>query len=292
MKKKYTLVISDVELNVVTEAPWELVEKIVGILDRKMRDINLKSYRCTKNQAALLCALEYCSEKLELQERNAELEELADQDAATIEQKDQRIAELEAELARVQGENEIMHNILERAAASTKRMMGHQEPAPAAAAPAEQVAEQVAEQQAELEAEAPAAEADKVKEAPAEAAAEVPAEVPAEAPAQEPAAQAEEEIAAEQNPAEDAQAAEQDTAAADAAEKKATDDPDDGAPQQLTVDFTEPEAQPEVNTKAAQVIEEIAESQSDVPRARAKAKKTKSRSRVGSMFDLLTFNDV
>ena len=288
MKKKYTLVISDVELNVVTEAPWELVEKIVGILDRKMRDINLKSYRCTKNQAALLCALEYCSEKLELQERNAELEELADQDAATIEQKDQRIAELEAELARVQGENEIMHNILERAAASTKRMMGHHEPAPAAAAPAEQVAEQVAEQQAEIEAEAPAAEADKVEEVPAEAA----AEVPAEAPAQEPAAQAEEEIAAEQNPAEDAQAAEQDTAAADAAEKKATDDPDDGAPQQLTVDFTEPEAQPEVNTKAAQVIEEIAESQSDVPRARAKAKKTKSRSRVGSMFDLLTFNDV
>ena len=288
MKKKYTLVISDVELNVVTEAPWELVEKIVGILDRKMRDINLKSYRCTKNQAALLCALEYCSEKLELQERNAELEELADQDAATIEQKDQRIAELEAELARVQGENEIMHNILERAAASTKRMMGHHEPAPAAAAPAEQVAEQVAEQQAELEAEAPAAEADKVEEVPAEAA----AEVPAEAPAQEPAAQAEEEIAAEQNPAEDAQAAEQDTAAADAAEKKATDDPDDGAPQQLTVDFSETEEQPEVNTKAAQVIEEIAESQSDVPRARAKAKKTKSRSRVGSMFDLLTFNDV
>lgn len=284
MKKKYTLVISDVELNVVTEAPWELVEKIVGILDRKMRDINLKSYRCTKNQAALLCALEYCSEKLELQERNAELEELADQDAATIEQKDQRIAELEAELARVQGENEIMHNILERAAASTKRMMGHQEPAPAAAAPAEQVAEQ----QAELEAEAPAAEADKVEEVPAE----VSAEAPVEAPAQEPAAQAEEEIAAEQDPAEDAQAAEQDTAAADAAEKKATDDPDDGAPQQLTVDFTEPEAQPEVNTKAAQVIEEIAESQSDVPRARAKAKKTKSRSRVGSMFDLLTFNDV
>lgn len=284
MKKKYTLVISDVELNVVTEAPWELVEKIVGILDRKMRDINLKSYRCTKNQAALLCALEYCSEKLELQERNAELEELADQDAATIEQKDQRIAELEAELARVQGENEIMHNILERAAASTKRMMGHHEPAPAAAVPAEQVAEQPAEP----EAEAPAAEADKVEEVPAEAA----AEVPAEAPAQEPAAQAEEEIAAEQNPAEDTQAAEQDTAAADAAEKKATDDPDDGAPQQLTVDFTEPEAQPEVNTKAAQVIEEIAESQSDVPRARAKAKKTKSRSRVGSMFDLLTFNDV
>ena len=41
-----------------------------------------------------------------------------------------------------------------------------------------------------------------------------------------------------------------------------------------------------------QWLEEIAESQTDAPRAKAKAKKAKSRSRVGSMFDLLTFNDV
>ena len=64
------------------------------------------------------------------------------------------------------------------------------------------------------------------------------------------------------------------------------------APEQLTVDFADAEPQPEINTKAAQVLEEIADSQSDVPRVKAKAKKAKSRSRVGSMFDLLTFNDV
>lgn len=249
MKKKYTLIISDVELNVVTDAPWETVEKIVGILDRKMRDINLKSYRCTKNQAALLCALEYCAEKLELQERNAELEEIAEQDAATIEDKDRKIAELEAELARVQGENEVMHNILERAAASTKRMMGHHE-SEAAAPEAPEAVE--------------AAEA--VEEAEAVEAAE-PAEVCAEAETVE----APEVVEAAEAP--------------EAIE----------APEQLTVDFAEDEAQPEVNTKAAQVIEEIADSQTDVPRAKAakaKVKKTKSRSRVGSMFDLLTFNDV
>ena len=255
MKKKYSLVISDVEMNVTTEAPWETVEKIVGILDRKMRDIHLKSYRCTKNQAALLCALEYCSEKLELQDRNAELEELAQQDAATIEDKDQRIAELEAELAKVQAENEIMHNILERAAASTKRMMGHHEAAPAAQEAA------LAAQESEV-IEAPAA-----PEAPAEA-----AEVEVTQ-----ASQASEQIEAPE-------------------EIEAPEAPE--APEQLTVDFEQPEAQPEaqpdVNTKAAQVIEEIADSQTDVPRVRAKAKKPKStsRSRVGSMFDLLTFNDV
>ena len=241
MKQKYTLVISDVELNVVTEASKEAVEKIVGILDRKMRDINLKSYRCTKNQAALLCALEYCSEKLELQERNEELEEIAEQDAATIAEKEQQIAALEEELAKLRGENEIMHNILERAAASTKRMMGHHEP----------VAEVVEEQPEQAADVAPVVE--ETPEVEAEPVVEQVAEVQPEA------------------------------------EQQAE------APEQLTVDFDAPAAEPEeatVNTKAAQVLEEIADSQTDVPRVKAKAKKSKSRSRVGSMFDLLTFNDV
>lgn len=227
MKKKYTLVIADVEMNVVTEASWESVEKIVGILDRKMRDINLKSYRCTKNQAALLCALEYCSEKLELQERNDELEQIAQQDADIIEEKDRKIAELEAEIARLQGENEIMNGILERAAASTERFMGH----------TEQIAKQTAEQ--------------------------------------------------EEQPAEQEEAAEADV-------QPIAQEPAQEVAEQLTVDF-DPVAEIEeeaVNTKAAQVLEEIATEQSEVPRVKAKVKKTKSRSRVGSMFDLLTFNDV
>ena len=239
MKQKYTLVISDVELNVVTEASKEAVEKIVGILDRKMRDINLKSYRCTKNQAALLCALEYCSEKLELQDRNAELEEIAEQDAATIAEQENKIAELQAEIEKLQGENEIMHNILERAAASTKRMMGNHEPA------------------AEVTEAPEAAEASEAPEAP-----EAP-EMP--------------------------QAAEEPEAPEPPEVTEALEEPE--APEQLTVDFDEAE-QPAVNTKAAQVLEEIADSQTDAPRVKAKAKKAKSRSRVGSMFDLLTFNDV
>lgn len=246
-KKKYTLVISDVEMNVLTDAPWESVEKIVGILDRKMRDIHLKSYRCTKNQAALLCALEYCAEKLTLQERNAELEEIAQQDSATIEQKEQRIAELEAEIARLQGENEIMHNILERAAASTERIMGHSVPAE------------------EPKAEEPEAEEPKAEEPKPEEITE--SEKPKAAPGAEPAQ--EEPVAQE--------AAEQEAAAQE-------------APEQLSVDFEADASAQSVNTKAAQVIEEIADKEAEMPRV--KAKKSKNRSRVGSMFDLLTFNDV
>ena len=218
MKKKFTVVIADIEMNVLTDAPTETVEKIVGMLDRRMRDIHLKS-RCTKNQAALLCALEYCSEKLGLQERNDELEALAEQDAETIEQKDARIAELEAELARIAGENEIMHGILERAAASTERIMGHNQP--------------VAEPEPE----------------------------PAPAPVEE-------------------------TASVEESVKASAPE----APEQLSVDFGAEEPEEPVNTKAAQVIGEIASKEAEVPKV--KAKKTKSRSRVGSMFDLLTFNDV
>lgn len=217
MKKKFTVVIADVEMNILTDAPTETVEKIVGMLDRRMRDIHLKSNRCTKNQAALLCALEYCSEKLGLQERNDELEALSEQDAELIAQKDEQIAALQAELARVQGENEIMHGILERAAASTERIMGHNEqPAQESEPEPEQVKPEEKKEQAEA---APKAE----------------------------------------------------------------------APEQLSVDF-DAEAEEPVNTKAAQVIGEIASEEAAVPKV--KAKKTKSRSRVGSMFDLLTFNDV
>lgn len=219
MKKKFTVVIADVEMNILTDAPNETVEKIVGMLDRRMRDIHLKSNRCTKNQAALLCALEYCSEKLGLQERNDELEAQSEQDAELIERKDEQIAALQAELARVQGENEIMHGILERAAASTERIMGHSEQP-------------------------------------------VPEAVPEAAPEQ-------------------AEPQEQDVPAQEAFEQE--------APEQLSVDFESEQEEP-VNTKAAQVIGEIASEEAAVPKV--KAKKTKSRSRVGSMFDLLTFNDV
>ena len=78
MKQKYSLMIADIQLSVVTDAPHEEVEKIVGILDRRMREINLKSRRCSKNEAALLCALDFCAERLSLQEKNAELTLYAD----------------------------------------------------------------------------------------------------------------------------------------------------------------------------------------------------------------------
>ncbi len=75
MKQKYTLSIADVELNVAVDESPETVEYIVGVIDRKMRDILLHSKYCPKTQAALLCALDLCAEKLKTREEADALED-------------------------------------------------------------------------------------------------------------------------------------------------------------------------------------------------------------------------
>ena len=58
MKKKYTLTIADIPLNVTVDESPETVEYIVGVIDRKMREILLRSKYCPKTQAAVAMAAE------------------------------------------------------------------------------------------------------------------------------------------------------------------------------------------------------------------------------------------
>lgn len=99
MKQKYTLTIADMQLNVVTEESRESVDKMVGMLDRRMREITLKSKKCPKNEAALLCALEFCADKIfmkgEIEELNARLER-AEAEVARLEAENAKLCEKKA----------------------------------------------------------------------------------------------------------------------------------------------------------------------------------------------------
>ncbi len=120
MKQKYTLLIADMEINVVTDEPQESVEYIVGILDRKMREIILKSKRCSKNEAALLCALDFCAEKIAIKEKTEELENLVSDTKEDMAQMQEKIEMLkknlertEKENARLESENDRLRAVLE-----------------------------------------------------------------------------------------------------------------------------------------------------------------------------------
>lgn len=64
MKQRYTITIADMEINVISDESPENVESLVGNVDRKMREIMIASRRCSKGEAALLCALDYCADKV------------------------------------------------------------------------------------------------------------------------------------------------------------------------------------------------------------------------------------
>lgn len=112
MKQKYTITIADIEISVVSEAPSEDVEKVVGILDRRIRSILLKSQTCSKIEATLLCALDLCGDKLQMKEALedviSDLED-ANQKNAVLEEKlallEKNIEKTEKECARLQAEN-------------------------------------------------------------------------------------------------------------------------------------------------------------------------------------------
>ena len=222
MKQKYTITVADMELNIISDASPDEVENIVGMLDRRMRDINLKSPRCTKNEAAILCALSYCSERIAMQEAFKKVEKDAFRFAGENEKLKKTIETMQEEMDNLRKDASVMRSILDRATIATPQQ---QSQAPTAEVPTKEpyVPKQFARKQ--------------------------------EAQAEEQASG--EQLAAMDQPAQEAPKAEIPAAAV----------------------TTEPTA-----------AEALAESSGDDKKA-APAKNA-SKSRVGSMFDLLTFSDI
>lgn len=115
MKQKYTITVADMELSIISDASPDEVENIVGMLDRRMRDINLKSPRCTKNEAAILCALTYCSERLAMQEAFKKVEKDAFRFAGENEKLKKTIESMQDELDTLRKDASVMRSILDRA---------------------------------------------------------------------------------------------------------------------------------------------------------------------------------
>ena len=98
MKQKYTIRIADIEMNVITEESPEAVEALVNIVDRKVREIEGASRGCTKTEAALLGARDYCSERIKSQRKIKALESRLNVAEATVEELEAENEELRAKL--------------------------------------------------------------------------------------------------------------------------------------------------------------------------------------------------
>ena len=98
MKQKYTIRVADIEMNVISEESPEAVEALVNLVDRKMREICSASKSCSKTNAALLCALDYCSEKIRVQRRIKALESKLALAESTVEELEMENEELRGKL--------------------------------------------------------------------------------------------------------------------------------------------------------------------------------------------------
>lgn len=86
MRQKYTITVADIQMNVISEESPEAVEALVGLVDKKMREICAASKSCSKSEAALLCALDYCSERIKAQRKLKALEAKLAMTEATLEE--------------------------------------------------------------------------------------------------------------------------------------------------------------------------------------------------------------
>lgn len=98
MKNRYTITISGIEMNVISEESPEAVESLVGLVDRRMRDIAGASRTCSKIEVALLCSLDYCSEKIKAQRKIKALESRLNLLEASMEELEMENAELRQKL--------------------------------------------------------------------------------------------------------------------------------------------------------------------------------------------------
>ncbi len=104
MKQKYTITVSGVEMNVICEESPESIEAMVGMVDRKIKEIS-SGGGCSKTEAALLCALDYCADKIKTQRKVKSLESRLSVSEGTVEELEAENQELRDEIEKLKSKN-------------------------------------------------------------------------------------------------------------------------------------------------------------------------------------------
>ncbi len=96
-KKRYELEIADVEMAIISDEREDFVSRLANDLDSGIRYLLKHNKRCSKLDAAILCALDYASDKFKAEKRVRNLE-------AQVALYDANIRRLREEVARLKGE--------------------------------------------------------------------------------------------------------------------------------------------------------------------------------------------
>lgn len=132
---RYTITIADVDLYINTEESPKMVETLVSTVDRRMRDIAVMSPRLSKSESAILCAIDYCADKLKSDTQAKEMKKEIDALSAELEALKQAHAALIAEAEEVRRENRVMNDLISKNLSMAASMQ-----APAAPTTGEQLA--------------------------------------------------------------------------------------------------------------------------------------------------------
>jgi cell division protein ZapA (FtsZ GTPase activity inhibitor) len=109
---KYTITIADIDLNISTEESPEMVDRLVGMLDRRIRDLLARMPRLSKSEATILCAVDYCAQYIKTEDKTHEIEH----DFVKLSKENDMLREenarLQANNEDLRRENRVMHNII------------------------------------------------------------------------------------------------------------------------------------------------------------------------------------
>ena len=122
MKQKYTLTVANSQINIVSEMSKEEIDDIVGIVDRRIREIHLYSKTCSRTDAAMLLCLDYCAENLEHQKTLKSLNAQIERVELSNEAANKHIAVLEKEIDILRASLEVANANMPKTILSNKHL--------------------------------------------------------------------------------------------------------------------------------------------------------------------------